>query len=76
MTDVGTFKLVLTPLAAGTHTVTCSELPDFTIVVAPGNGVFDRIESKLRNHLASRYGVTAELTHEANIVQFRCSVAA
>lgn len=76
MTDVGSFKLVLTPLAAGTHTVTCAELPEFTIVVAPGHGVLDRIKTKLCHHLASRYGIEAELTRETNIVQFRCSVAA
>ena len=76
MPDAGTFKLILTPLASGTHTVTCRELPDFTIVVAPGRGVFDRIEAKLRHHLVSRYGIEAEVTHETNVVQFRCSVAA
>ena len=56
--------------------MTCRELPDFTIVVAPGHGVFDRIEAKLRHHLVCRYGIVAEVAHETNVVQFRCSVAA
>ena len=76
MQDAGTFKLVLAPLASGTHTITCRELPDFHIAVVPGCNLFEHIETKLRNHLASRYGVEAELTRETNVVQFRCSVAA
>ena len=75
MQDAGTFKLDLTPLALGRHIITCRELPDFRIAAAPGRDFVAHIEAKLRNHLSSRYGVEAELTHETNSIQFRCSVA-
>lgn len=76
MPDAGIFKLLVTPMIMGEHIITCRELPDFHIAAAPGSDFVAQIGTKLRQHLSSRYGVDAELTHEDNVIQFRCSIVA
>ena len=76
MQDVGTFNLIWSHQETGTCIVRCRELPDFRISVAAGQDFTERVASSLRHYLSWRYGVNAEVAHEADAAHFRCRIAA
>lgn len=74
MQDAGSFKLEWTQHETGTRIVSCRELPDYKVAVGPGQDFEERVGSSLRQYLAWRYGVNADLVHEANVAHFRCRI--